>query len=199
MDSSGITTTWLMVELVKSPLILRRVREEIAGAFEGDAVINESILTESVFFQACIKEALRLHISTPLLIPHHAVEACKIDDYVIPRDSIVVVNAWAISMDPESWRDAETFDPERFLVGPKIDFRGNHFEYIPFGAGRRMCPGSNLAIKNVQILVASLVHYFDWSLPDGADPTGIDTADKFGTVLKRDKPLHLVPSLRNLC
>ncbi|KAL8049711.1 hypothetical protein ABFX02_06G037100 [Erythranthe guttata] len=197
MDTSGITSVWLMVELIKNPHILRRVRDEIASAFEGDdhTLIDESVLSDSHYFQACIKETLRLHIPGPLLMPRRAIETCKIDDYVIPKDSVVLVNAWAISMDPDTWKDATSFNPDRFLES-KIDFRGNHFEYIPFGSGRRMCPGFNLALKDIQIVVASLVHYFDWSLPNGMDPTQIDMADKFGTVLKKETPLLLIPSLK---
>lgn len=196
MDSSSITSTWMMVELIRNPEMMRRVVDEIEGAFEGDMVIKESVLSESEYLQACIKETLRLHIPGPLLVPHRAIETCKIEKYAIPKDSMVVVNGWAISMDPESWKDPERFDPDRFVRDPNIDFRGTHFEYIPFGAGRRMCPGFNLAFKNVQIVVASLLHYFDWTLPGAADPAQMDTADRFGTVLKKETPLLLIPSFR---
>ncbi|KAI3458187.1 hypothetical protein Pfo_014850, partial [Paulownia fortunei] len=194
-DSSSITSVWLMTELIRHPDILHRVRDEIAKAFEGDMLINESVLTESQYFQACIKETLRFHIPGPFLVPHRAIETCKVDNYVIPKDCMVLVNAWAIGLEPNSWKDATSFNPDRFLDS-KIDFRGTHFEFIPFSAGRRMCPGSNVAFKNIQIVVASLVHYFDWSLPNGMDPTKLDTADKFGTILKKEKPLHLIPRRR---
>ncbi|KAL7109100.1 hypothetical protein ACP275_06G154000 [Erythranthe tilingii] len=182
-DSSSITLVWLMVELIKNPNILRRLIEEVAKAFEGDMLINEAILTESKYLQACIKETLRFYMPGPFLVPHRAIEKCKIHEYVIPKDSVVLVNTWDISLDPEYWEDAS---------------RGRaHFEYTPFGAGRRMCPGFNLAFKSIQIVVASLVHYFDWRLPNGMDPTQIDTDSVFGTVLKKKKPLLLIPTLRD--
>ncbi|EYU33145.1 hypothetical protein MIMGU_mgv1a024173mg, partial [Erythranthe guttata] len=197
-DSSSITLVWLMAELIKNPDILRRVVEEVAKAFEGDMLIDEAVLTESKYLQACIKETLRFHMPGPFLVPHRAIEKCKIHDYVIPKDSVVLVNTWDISLDPEYWKDASSFNPDRFLTGDsKIDFRGAHFEYTPFGAGRRMCPGFNLAFKSIQIVVASLVHYFDWSLPNGMDPTRIDTDSVFGTVLKKKKPLLLIPTPRD--
>ncbi|KAL0452612.1 UNVERIFIED_CONTAM: cytochrome [Sesamum latifolium] len=130
------------------------------------AMINDSILSTCEYFQACVKKTLRLHIPGPFLIPHQALENFVLNDYTIPKDSIVVVNAWAIQLDPENWKDAKSFKPDRFL-GSKIDFRGNHFEFIPFSSGRRMCPGFQIGFRNVQLVVACLIHYFDWSLPDG--------------------------------
>ncbi|KAL7107168.1 hypothetical protein ACP275_06G037300 [Erythranthe tilingii] len=174
-DTSAVACVWLMVELIKNRHVLHRLEGEVAKAFEFGDEIDESILSESQYFQACIKETLRLHIPGPFLMPHRS-------------DSMVLVNAWAISMDPDTWKDATIFNPDR----------GNHFEFIPFSAGRRMCPGFNLALKNIQIVVASLVHYFDWSLPDEMDPTRIDMAEKFGTALKKETPLQLIPALNRI-
>ncbi|KAL8544484.1 hypothetical protein ACS0TY_004881 [Phlomoides rotata] len=196
IDSSAITSVWLMVELIRHPQILHRVRDEIAMAFEGGTRINESILTESHYLQACIKETLRIHIPGPFLVPHRAIETCKIDSYVIPKDCIVLVNAWAINMEPSSWKDATIFNPDRF-INSKINFKStDDFNFLSFSAGSRMCPGHNFGIKNIQLLVGSLVHHFEWSLSDGSDPINIDTNDKFGTVLKKEKPLHLIPCVR---
>ncbi|KAL8557624.1 hypothetical protein ACS0TY_004903 [Phlomoides rotata] len=194
-DSTMIASVWLMVELIRHPQILDRVRDEVAKVFEGNTQINESFLTESHYLQACIKETLRIHIPGPFLVPHRAIQTCKIDNYVIPKDCVVLVNAWAINMEPNRWKDPTIFNPDRF-INSKIDFRStDDFEFIAFGAGRRMCPGLNLGIKNVQMLVTSLVHHFDWSLSDGSDPINIDTNDKFGTVLRKEKPLCLIPRL----
>ncbi|KAI3464954.1 hypothetical protein Pfo_021617 [Paulownia fortunei] len=194
-DSTTITTVWLMVELIKNPKILSRVRDEIAQTVEG-VELSESLLSQCHYFQACIKETLRLHIPAPLLVPHRAIETCKVNNYVIPKDSMVLVNAWGIARDPNYWEDPTTFKPERFLDS-KIGYRGTHFEYLPFGTGLRMCPGSIVAFKNIQMLVGSLLHYFDWSLPHGADPTTIETNDKYFTTLKKEKPLLLIPKLRS--
>ncbi|KAI3464947.1 hypothetical protein Pfo_021610 [Paulownia fortunei] len=193
-DSTTITTVWLMVELIRNQEILSRVRDEIAQTAEGNE-LNETLLSQCHYFQACIKETLRLHVPAPLLVPHRAIETCKVNNFVIPKDSMVLVNAWAIARDPNYWEDATSFKPERFFDS-NIGYRGTHFEYLPFGTGLRMCPGSSVAFKNIQMLVGSLLLYFDWSLPNGANPTTIETNEKYVTTLKKEKPLLLIPKLR---
>ncbi|XP_051123013.1 probable (S)-N-methylcoclaurine 3'-hydroxylase isozyme 2 [Andrographis paniculata] len=203
-DSTIITVTWLIVELIRNPQILSKVRLEIAesaieedGSCNGSITFDESRLSNCEYFQACIKETLRLHIPGPFLVPHRAIEACRVRNYIVPKDSIVLVNAWAIHLDPETWKDASSFRPDRFLLhSDKIDFVGPDLEFLPFGAGRRMCPGYHLGFRNVQLVVASLIHCFDWSLPGGENPKNLDIADKFVTTLKREKPLYLIPRIR---
>ncbi|KAH6783901.1 hypothetical protein C2S52_008860 [Perilla frutescens var. hirtella] len=198
-DSTSITAVWLLAELIKNEEILDKVRKEIAkNAVEG-GMLKESLVSECSYFEACIKETLRLHIPGPLAIPHRAIKSCRVNNCMIPKDSIVVVNAWAIHLDPNVWEDPNTFKPERFL-GSKIDFKGAHFfEFIPFGAGNRMCPGWNVGVKGVQLVVAALVHHFDWSLPHGQNPSDLDMTDKFGTSLKMEKPFYLIPQIRQEC
>ncbi|KAL3845286.1 hypothetical protein ACJIZ3_002689 [Penstemon smallii] len=198
-DSTTMSAVWLMTELIKNEEIMCRVREEIANqAIERNNTINESFLSECRYFQACIRETLRLHTPAPLGLPHRAIETCIVNNYVIPRDSIVLLNIWAIHVDSNNWEDAASFKPERFLEYPKVDVGGSrHFEYIPFGSGQRQCPGSNIALKSVQLVVAYLVHYFDWSLPDGMDPRKLSTTDKFSIILRKEEPLYLIPKLRN--
>ncbi|KAL7117322.1 hypothetical protein ACP275_03G064500 [Erythranthe tilingii] len=194
-DTTTITSVWLMVELIKNPEMLSKVRDEISQAFKGDE-LNESQLSNNCnYFQACIKETLRLHVPAPLLVPHRATGTCKVNNYTIPKNSMVLVNAWGIARDPNYWEDAPIFKPERFLES-KIGHRGTHFEYLPFGTGLRMCPGSTVAFKNIQILVGSLLYYFDWSLPNGEDIATIDTNEKYITILKKEKPLLLVSRIR---
>ncbi|KAG8377797.1 hypothetical protein BUALT_Bualt08G0071000 [Buddleja alternifolia] len=193
-DSTTSATVWLMVEINRNQEILSKVREEIAQTVEEDG-LNESLLSQCQYFQACIKETLRLHVPAPLLVPHRAIETCKVNNYIIPKDSMVVVNAWAIARDPNYWEDATIFKPERFLDS-KISHRGTHLEYLPFGTGLRMCPGSTVAFKDIQMLVGSLLHYFDWSLPNGEDMTTIDMNEKYVTTLKKEKPLLLIPKSR---
>ncbi|KAL3639154.1 hypothetical protein CASFOL_017061 [Castilleja foliolosa] len=195
-DSTTITTVWLTVELIRNQEMLSKVRDEIAQAAEGDDELNETLLSECQYFEACIKETLRLHVPAPLLVPHRAIETCKVNNYVIPKDSMILVNAWAIARDPNYWEDPTSFKPERFL-NPNIRNKSTHYEFLPFGTGLRMCPGSNMAFKNIQMLVGSLLHYFDWSLPNGVDPTKIDMDEEFLTTLKKAKPLLLIPKLRN--
>lgn len=196
-DSTTITTVWLVVELMRNQEMLTLVREEIAEAMQGDE-LSESLLSKCNYFQACIKETLRLHVPAPLLVPHRAIEPCKIHDYVIPRDSMVLVNAWAIARNPMFWDDATSFKPERFLNSNKVPYNETHFANLPFGSGLRMCPGSSVAIKNIQMLVASLLHYFDWKLPNGENPIEMDVSEKYVTTLKKEKPLLLISRSRDL-
>ncbi|KAL3820970.1 hypothetical protein ACJIZ3_006875 [Penstemon smallii] len=194
-DSTTITAVMLMVKLVRNQEILSRVREEIANqAIDGNA-INESCLSKCQYFQACIKETLRLHTPGPFGIPHRAIETCTLNNYKIPKDTVVLVNFWAIHLDPDNWEDPESFKPDRFL-GSKVDFMGAHFEFLPFSAGQRMCPGSNVAIKNVQLVVAYLVHYFNWNFSDGFNYDNLDKMDKSSTTFKKEIPLCLVPKIR---
>ncbi|KAL0382252.1 UNVERIFIED_CONTAM: cytochrome [Sesamum calycinum] len=188
---------WLMVELMRNQDTLSRVRQEIAEAMgTKTAMIDDSILSTCEYFQACVEETLRLHIPGPFLVPHQALENFVLNDYTIPKDSILLVNAWTIQLDPENWKDGTSFKPDRFF-GSKVDFRGNHFEYIPFGSGRRMCPGYQIGFRNVQLVVACLIYYFDWSLPDGESPQNLDTGDIFHAGgLRREKPLFMIPRLR---
>ncbi|KAL3647370.1 hypothetical protein CASFOL_008338 [Castilleja foliolosa] len=152
-----------MVELIKNQEILEKVRDEIArkAVDKDDGTLNESLLSECRYLHACIKETLRLHIPGPLSLPRRATETCIVNNFTIPKDSIVLVNAWAIQMDNDNWDDPTSFKPERFLES-RVDFKGAHLSFIPFGAGQRMCPWSNAAVKGVQLVVASLVHYFEW-------------------------------------
>lgn len=146
-----------------------------------------------------IKETFRLHPSTPLSLPRMASESCDINGYHIPKGSTLLVNVWAISRDPESWKDPLEFRPERFLPGgerPNADVRGNDFEVIPFGAGRRICAGMSLGLRMVQLLTATLVHAFDWELADGLMPEKLNMDEAFGLTLQRAAPLMVHPKPR---
>ncbi|XP_071933904.1 probable (S)-N-methylcoclaurine 3'-hydroxylase isozyme 2 [Coffea arabica] len=111
-------------------------------------------------------------------MPHCAVQSCKVRDYDVPRSSLVLVNVHAIGRDPKTWEDPLGFKPERFL-GKNLDVKGTHYELLPFGGGRRICIGIPLALKQIQLILASLVYAFEWSLPLGMDPIELDMSDKF--------------------
>lgn len=139
-----------------------------------------------------IMETLRLHAPTPLLIPRECMEPCSILGYDIPRGALVPVNAWSIGRDPEYWDDPEEFKPERFEAS-KVDFRGTSFEFIPFGAGRRICPAIAFAQANMELALASLYH-FDWQLPSGMAPGELDMAEYMGITARRRRDLYLCPT-----
>ncbi|KAI3797071.1 hypothetical protein L1987_39761 [Smallanthus sonchifolius] len=188
-DTMVTTIEWAMAELLKNKEIMRKVQKELTE-LNHNSIMN-SDLSKLTYFNACIKETLRLHPVVPVLIPRRAIEACEVMNYTIPQNAQVWVNVWAICHDPSVWEDPNTFKPERFL-GSNIDFTGHDYEFIPFGGGRRMCPGLPSGVKSLQTMLASLIVGYDWSLPNGEDPTKLDMTEKFGVTLQKEKPLELV-------
>lgn len=193
-DTSSSTIEWAMAELIKSPESMKKVREELAKEIINQDEIKESNLPQLHYLQACVKETLRLHPPAPFLLPHRAVNSCQVMNYSIPKDSQVLVNVWAIGRDPMNWKEPQLFKPERFL-NTTIDFKGNDFKILPFGAGRRICPGLPMAAKQVPLVLASLIYFFDWSLPNGNDPKELDMSEKFGIALHKEQPLLLIPKV----
>nr|XP_010917269.1 cytochrome P450 76M5 [Elaeis guineensis] len=192
-DTSTITTEWAMAELLKNPSKLARVRKEMEEAIglPGQEA-EESDVARLPYLQAVVKEVLRLHPPGPLLLPHRAAEAgVELGGYAVPEGARVLVNVWAMGRDEEVWAEPEAFEPERFL-GREVDFRGRDFELIPFGSGRRACPGLPLAARMVHLLLASLLRAFDWSLPEGMAPADVDLSERFGATLAMASPLQAV-------
>lgn len=151
------------------------------------------------FLQAVVKENFRLHPSTPLSVPRMAHETCTINGYVIPKGSTLLVNIWAIGRDPNVWADPLEFRPERFLAGgekPNVDVKGNDFEVIPFGTGRRICAGMGMGIRMVQFVTATLIHAFDFELPNGKLAQTLDMEEAYGLTLQRAEPLVVHPKPR---
>ncbi|MED6148067.1 hypothetical protein PIB30_117928 [Stylosanthes scabra] len=144
------------------------------------------------YLKAVIKETLRLHPPGPLLIPRECERACEIHGYHIPAKSKIIINAWAIAMDPNYWTEPERFYPERFLDST-IDFKGNNFEFIPFGAGRRICPGMHYGVASVELILALLLYHFDWKLPSGIKSEDLDMSELFGASVVKKSDLSLVP------
>ncbi|KAG9447463.1 hypothetical protein H6P81_013591 [Aristolochia fimbriata] len=194
-ETSASTIEWALAELIKNPEITSRLRAELDDVVGPDP-IKEDHIPRLPFLNACVRETLRLHPPTPLLLPHRALDTCQLMGYTIPKDCQIMVNAWAIGRDPATWRDPLSFSPERFL-NSDVDYKGSHFELIPFGAGRRICPGLPLANQFIHLIVASLVHHFDWGLQGGAHPSSLVMEEKFGLTLQKDPPLFLVPKTRH--
>ena len=193
-ESTSVTTEWAMAELIRSPDSMKKIREELTTEIN-KSTLKDSDLRKLPYLQACLKETLRLHPPGPFLLPHRALESCKVMNYTIPKDAQVLVNAWAIGRDPMSWEDPLVFKPERFL-NSIVDFQGTNFEFIPFGAGRRICPGLPMAVKLIPPVLVSWIHFFDWSLPNWGDPKEIDMREKFGANIQKEHPLLLIPKVR---
>nr|GFB53597.1 cytochrome P450 [Tanacetum cinerariifolium] len=148
------------------------------------------------YLDATIKETLRLHPISTLLVPRSSSQDCTVGGYTIPKGSTIFVNAWSIHRDPRYWDNPLDFNPERFLTNDgtnKWDLRGNNLNFLPFGSGKRVCPGIPLAEKMQMYILASLLHSFDWNLPKGEKH---DLSDKFGALLTKRKPLIVIPSQR---
>lgn len=195
-DTSSNTVEWAIAELIRHPNIMKRCQEEIESAVKGEQRnVKESDLPNLPYLQAVVKETLRLHPSVPLLLPRKTVEACEIEGYYIPKNARVIVNAWGLQRDPGVWERPLEFDPDRF-IGSSVDVRGSDFQIIPFGAGRRICAGMSMGIRMVQLILATLLHSFDLSLPNGQPPEALDMAESSGLTLRKAAPLLVVPAAR---
>ncbi|KAJ7960904.1 Cytochrome P450 [Quillaja saponaria] len=192
-DTSSTTVQWAMSELLKNPKVLEETQAELRRVFDKKGLVDETNLDELNYLKAVVKETLRLHPPVPLLLPRESSERCEINGYEIPAKTRVIINAWAIGRDPNYWTEADKFKPERFIDSP-IDYRGTDFAYIPFGAGRRLCPGLTFGLVNTELPLAKLLYHFDWKLPNGIKPEELDMKESFGIVLKRKDDLRLIPS-----
>ncbi|KAJ1297033.1 hypothetical protein BS78_01G347100 [Paspalum vaginatum] len=194
-DTVTITTEWAMAELLRNPGAMAKLRAEIRGALGVKDAVEEPDAASLPYLQAVVKETLRLHPVGPVLVPHLAVEdGVEIGGYTVPKGSAVFVNVWAIMRDPALWDRPDEFLPERFLdAAAGVDFRGKDFEFIPFGSGRRQCPGLPMAERVVPHLLASLLHAFEWRLPDGMSAEQVDVSERFTTANVLAVPLKLVP------
>ncbi|XP_072965322.1 cytochrome P450 736A117-like [Typha angustifolia] len=189
-DTSYSTMEWTMVELIKHPEEMRRVQEEVRRVLsECDTTegIAEEYLDKMTYLKAVIKESLRLHTPVPLLLPKHSIRATKLLGYNVPANTRVLINAWAIARDPNYWERPEEFWPQRFVDSP-IDYKGQDFQFIPFGSGRRGCPGINFAVKVVELTLANLLFHFNWELPDGRKGETLDTNSMFSGLAPHIKP-----------
>ncbi|KAM4077682.1 hypothetical protein ACJW30_12G157700 [Castanea mollissima] len=190
-DTSSTVIDWAMSEMMRQPRVLEKAQAEIRRAFNGKKQFHEKDIQNLSYLKLVIKETLRLHPPVAMLLPRECREPCEIDGYEIPLKTKVIVNAWAIGRDPALWHDAESFIPERF-ANSSIDFNGTHLEYIPFGAGRRMCPGITFGMVNVELPLAQLLYHFDWELPGRMRPEDLDMTEFFGAVVRRKNNLYLV-------
>ncbi|QHO10620.1 Cytochrome P450 [Arachis hypogaea] len=171
--------------------VMVNLQAELREALKGKKTIQESDIEELSYLKLVVKETLRLHCPTPLLIPRECTEATNIHGYDIPVKTRVMVNVWAIGRDPQYWHDAESFIPERF-EDSSLDYKGNNFEYLPFGGGRRICPGMNFGVASITLPLALLLYHFNWELPDGMKPEDLDMTEVPGLAIARKHPLCVI-------
>ncbi|TMW82591.1 hypothetical protein EJD97_005586 [Solanum chilense] len=194
MDTSATSVEWILTELLRHPHVMKKLQKELEQVVGLDRMVEESDLENLSYLDMVIKEALRLHSAAPLLI-HESIEDCVVDGFFVQKGSRIVVNVYAAQRDPNAWPEPDKFLPERF-VESSVDLRGHDFQLLPFGSGRRSCPGMQLGIIIVRLVVAQLVHCFDWELPNGMQPSELDMSEQFGVVTCRAKHLMAVPTYR---
>ncbi|KAI3684958.1 hypothetical protein L6452_34188 [Arctium lappa] len=188
-DTSAATVVWAMTLLIQNPETLKKVQQEVRNVIGNKGKVQEDDLQNLNYLKAVIKETFRLYPAVPLLLPHESRDRCILGGYEIPKGTLVYVNEWALGRDPKCWENPEVFKPERFM-GSSIDYKGTDFEFIPFGSGRRGCPGMSLGVATVELTLSNLVYAFDWELPDGEKD--IDTLATLGIVSHKKNPLRLV-------
>jgi len=196
-EPSAITIDWAMAEMVKDQRVMKKAQAEVRKVVNMKGRVDETCINEVKYLKLVVKETLRLHPPGPLLLPRECGETCEIDGYQIPAKSMILVNAWAIGRDPNYWGDPERFYPERF-IDSSIDYKGCNFEYIPLGAGRRMCPGITFGLANVELALALLLYNFDWKLPNGMRCEELDTTEEFRVTIRTKDDLYLIPVSRAL-
>nr|AYM55618.1 cytochrome p450 [Croton stellatopilosus]AYM55620.1 cytochrome p450 [Croton stellatopilosus] len=194
VDTSAITVNWAMAELCRNPRVMKKVQEEIRNVVGKKGRVTETDLDQLQYLKMVVKETFRLHPAVPLLIPRETMSHFKINGYDINPKILIQINAWAIGRDSKYWKDPEQFFPERF-ADSSIDFKGQSFELLPFGAGRRICPGIHMGTVTVELTLANLLYCFDWKLPNGMVKENLNMEEQAGisiTVSKKT-PLNLLP------
>ncbi|CDP12933.1 unnamed protein product [Coffea canephora] len=195
MDTSVTAVEWAISELLRHPEAMRKLQKELEEKVGLERIVEESDIEGLEYLDMVIKESMRLHPVAPLLLPHESMEDCTVDDFHIQKKSRIIINIYTIGRDPNVWPDPETFNPERFKDS-NIDLRGQDFRLIPFGSGRRSCPGLQLGLLLVRFVLAQLVHCFNWELADNIRPTDLDMSEAFGIVTSRATHLRVIPTYR---
>lgn len=195
MDTTAISVEWAMAELIRNPRVQQKVQEELDRVIGLERVMTEADFSSLPYLQCVIKEAMRLHPPTPLMLPHRANANVKVGGYDIPKGSNVHVNVWAVARDPAVWKDPLEFRPERFLE-EDVDMKGHDFRLLPFGSGRRVCPGAQLGINLAASMLGHLLHHFCWTPPEGMKPEEIDMGENPGLVTYMRTPIQALASPR---
>ncbi|CAN1163421.1 Cytochrome P450 83B1 [Linum perenne] len=168
-DTSAATVVWSMTYLMKNPRVMIKAQEEVRHAIGKKRFVNEEYIQQLSYLKNVVKETMRLQPTVPIIAARESTESCKIDGYEIPAKTVVYVNAWAIGRD-----------------------KGLDFELIPFGAGRRICPGIHMGISTVELALANLLYAFDWEMPVGVKREDIDMEVLPGGTMHKKNNLCLV-------
>ena len=194
-ETTSLTLTWLLSILLNNKRALKQAQEELDLKVGRDRWVDDHDIKDLVYIQAIVKETLRLYPPSPLSVPHEAMEDCHVCGYYVPKGTRLLVNVWKLHRDPRIWEDPEKFLPERFLTShASIDASGQHFEFIPFGSGRRACPGYTFALQVSYLALARLLQGFEFTTPSNMP---VDMTEGLGIALPKATPLEalLTPRL----
>ena len=196
-ETTSTTLEWVMAELMKNPSIMKRAQEEVRRVVGSKSKIDLNDINQMDYLKCILKEGLRLHPPVPLLVPRETSASSQFGGYDIPPKTRVFVNIWAIQRDPKLWDRPDEFFPERFKDNP-VDFMGLNFQFLPFGGGRRGCPGLIFAVASLEYVLANLLCWFDWRLPTiNAQGEDLDMTEVNALTAFKKNPLHLVPTLHS--
>nr|BBD34743.1 putative cytochrome P450 [Eschscholzia californica subsp. californica] len=195
-DTTSLSLTWALSLLLNEKRVLKKAQDELDTKVGRDRRVEDKDIKNLVYLQAIVKETLRMYPAVPVA-PRETIKDCNIGGYKVKEGTRVLMNIWKLHRDPRVWSNPSEFRPERFLdregEGSKMDFRGQHFEYLPFGSGRRMCPGINFASQILHMTLARLLQGFDLSSPSSSP---VDMTEGSGLTLPRATPLEVLISPR---
>lgn len=195
-DTSSTTVEWAMAALLGHPEMMKKVKRELREVLGDKTEVEESDISRLRYLQAVVKEVLRFYPPVPMTF-YRAEATIQVQGYTIPEGTTIILNMWAVHRNPDVWDDPDIFKPERFMNRER-DFSGNDSKLIPFGGGRRICLGLPLAYRTVHLILASLLHHFDWNLLEEATENGIDMTEQFGLVVSMATPLKAIPTKSEL-
>lgn len=190
-DTTSSVLVWALASLMKNPQSLKKVQAEIRQLAAKKDVIDEQDIEKLPYLRAVVKETLRLYPPAPLSIPRETIDKSIINGYAIEVGTMVYINVWSIGRDPTTWENANEFMPERFLESD-LDVRGQNPEVIPFGIGRRKCPGIVLGMMKSELALANILYKFEWELPHGMKNEDIDFQALPGMTMHKKNALRLV-------
>lgn len=192
-DTTSTALEWAFAELMKNPETMKKAQEEVRRVVGYKSRIPENDVRQMKYLQCVVKEALRLHPPVPLMVPRETGSGVKLRGYDISPKTTVFFNVWAIQRDPQVWEKPEEFIPERF-ENSEVDFKGHDYQFIPFGIGRRGCPGMSFGVSSLEYLLANLLYWFDWKLPANCKSAqDIDMSETYGLTVNKKVPIHVEP------
>ncbi|KAI3773599.1 hypothetical protein L1987_48129 [Smallanthus sonchifolius] len=174
---------------------MKKLQQEVTEIAQGRSLLSEEDLEKMLYIKVVLKETLRLHAPLPSLIPRKSMQDVKLMGYDILAGTQVIINAWAIGRDPALWEESNQFRPERFLNN-SFHYHGLHFEWLPFGVGRRSCTGLNFSVPVMELALANIVYKFDMVLLNGTTNEDLDMSDENGIPIYRKSSLLVLASPR---